>query len=124
MSLFDLLAQTAPPTAPPATAPAGSAPPPFFQQLMGIAPFILAFIFLMYFMNAGKRKADKQKRDMLASLKKGDRVETAGGIRGVVTNVEADEITVKVDETSNTKLRFARRAIIDVKGDEPKTETK
>ena len=47
-------------------------------------------------------------RALLASLKKNDRVLTAGGVYGVITNVhrEANEVTVKVDEATNTKLRM------------------
>ena len=58
---------------------------------------------------------------MLAAVKKNDRVITAGGIYGVVTNVhrEADEVTIKVDEATNTKLRLTLSSIARVLGDEP-----
>ncbi len=61
---------------------------------------------------------------MLAAVKKNDRVVTAGGIYGVVTNVhqEADEVTVKVDEATNTKLRVTLSSIVRVLGDEPSDE--
>jgi preprotein translocase subunit YajC len=50
---------------------------------------------------------------MLGALKKNDRVITVGGIYGVVTNVhrEADEVTIKVDETANVKLRVTLSSI-------------
>ena len=46
-------------------------------------------------------------------MKKNDRVVTIGGIYGVVMNVhrEADEVTLKVDETTNTKLRVTLSSI-------------
>ena len=46
---------------------------------------------------------------------------TIGGIYGVVTNVhrEADEVTIKVDEATNTKLRMTLGSIARVLVDEP-----
>ena len=54
-----------------------------------------------------------------------DRVLTIGGIYGVVTNVqrEADEVTIKVDESTNTKLRVTLSSVARVLGDEPPEET-
>ena len=62
---------------------------------------------------------------MLGGVKKNDRVVTTGGIYGVVANVhrEADEVTMKVDETTNTKLRVTLSSIARVLGDEPSDET-
>ena len=62
---------------------------------------------------------------MLEAVKKNDRVITAGGIYGVVTNVhrEADEVTIKVDEATNTKLRLTLSSITRVLGDEPSAES-
>ena len=57
-------------------------------------------------------------------MKKNDRVLTTGGIYGVVTNVhrEANEVTIKVDESTNTKLRMTLGSIAQVLGDEPSEE--
>ena len=46
---------------------------------------------------------------MLSQLKKGDKVQSSGGIRGVVTAVKEDAITVKVDDA--TKIEFAKASI-------------
>ncbi|MGN6506297.1 MAG: preprotein translocase subunit YajC, partial [Tepidisphaeraceae bacterium] len=67
---------------------------------------------------------DKERKDMIAALKKGDRVQTIGGVLGSVVQVDGDEIVVKVDETTNSKIRFVRSAIQRVISDELKTETK
>jgi preprotein translocase subunit YajC len=48
---------------------------------------------------------------MLSELKKGDRVQTIGGILGTVVEARDTEILVKVDESSNAKIRFSRSAI-------------
>ena len=58
-------------------------------------------------------------------MKKNDRVLTASGIYGVVTNVhrEANEVTVRVDEATNAKLRMTLSSIAEVLGDAPPEET-
>ena len=48
---------------------------------------------------------------MLSSLKKGDKVTSIGGIVGSVIEIREDEITVKIDETNNVRMKFARWAI-------------
>jgi preprotein translocase subunit YajC len=85
---------------------------PLFQLL----PF-LAIGLLFYFMLIRPQRRDQAKRqDMLSNVKKNDRVVTIGGIYGVVMNVhrEADEVTLKVDEATNTKLRVTMSAIARV----------
>ena len=59
-----------------------------------------------------QRKKQKDMKKMLEELKKGDKVVTIGGIRGVVQNVKDKTIVVKVDE--NTKLEFNKDAVSGV----------
>ncbi len=91
-----------------------------------MAPFIV-IMFLFYFLLMRPQKKEQQRRqEMLSAVKKNDRVVTAGGIYGVVTNVRAenDEVTVKVDEATNTKLRITLSSIARVLGDEPAGDSK
>lgn len=80
-------------------------------------PILAIFYFLLIM---PQRREQKKRRDMLGQLKKNDRVVTAGGIYGVVTNVhiEADEVTLKVDESTNTKIRVTVSSIVRVLGEE------
>lgn len=92
------------------------------QMLMPIALILLVF----YFMMIRPQKREQTKRqEMLASIKKNDRVVIAGGIYGTVMNVqrEQDEVTVKVDETTNTKLRVTLGSIVRVLGEESSGES-
>ena len=103
-------------------APAASDAPPSFFPLFLVFALFLVFYFIVLRPQSreqGRRKA------MLAAVKKNDRVVTAGGIYGVVTNVhqEADEVTVKVDEATNTKLRLTLSSIVRVLGDEPSDQS-
>jgi preprotein translocase subunit YajC len=79
------------------------------------------FILLYFLMSRGRRKQAAKRKDMLAGLKKGDKITTIGGVVGTVMDVREDEVTVKVDETNNIRVRFARWAVRGV-GQEAKTE--
>ena len=50
----------------------------------------------------------------LRGVKKGDKVRTIGGILGTVVDIRDDEVVIKVDEATNTKLHLVRSAISKV----------
>lgn len=86
------------------------------------SPFGGGFLFLMLglllFMivmsSMGQRKEKKKRAELLASLGKHDRVQTAGGVIGTIVELRDQEVVVKVDESTNTKIRFARSAVQQV----------
>lgn len=80
-----------------------------FQNPIWLMMGVLVIFY--FFMIRSKRQQDRTRKDMLSTLKKGDRVQTIGGILGSVIEAREDEVLVKVDESSNTKIRFARSAI-------------
>jgi preprotein translocase subunit YajC len=80
---------------------------------------------LFYLLLIRPQRGEQARRQiMLGAVKKNDRVVTIGGIYGVVANVhrEADEVTLKVDEATNTKLRVTLSSIGRVLGDEPSAD--
>jgi preprotein translocase subunit YajC len=121
--LIDLLAQATSPTAAAPAAPTTQPAPPFLVFLRDFGPIILIVVIFYFFIFGSKRKQEKQRRAMLSELKKGDRVQTIGGIIGTVVEARDNEVLVKVDESSNTKIRFSRSAIHRVV-EEEKAESK
>jgi preprotein translocase subunit YajC len=109
-------------TGAPAPGPGGDSS---FALLQSLLPFIAIFALFYFLLIRPQRREQARRQDMLAAIKKNDRVLTAGGIYGVVTNVrpEADEVTVKVDEATNTKLRMTLSSITRVVGDESSEES-
>ena len=114
---------------PAAQAPAGGAakgaPSPWESLFGSPLPLLIALVLVFYFIvMRPQRREQARRREMLAAVKKNDRVLTAGGIYGVVANVrpEADEVTIKVDEATNTKLRVTLSSIVRMLGDEPSDE--
>jgi preprotein translocase subunit YajC len=92
-----------------------------FDMMWMIVLLIGGFLVLNIFMGRGRRKQETKRKEMLANLKKGDRIVTIGGVIGTVMDTKEDEVTVKVDEANNVRVRFSRWAIRGV-GEEAKAE--
>jgi preprotein translocase subunit YajC len=113
----------------PATNPAATTQPDApgfvrFIQSMGIMfPLLLVMILFIWMSSRSRKRQEQVKLDMLGAMKRGDRVQTIGGILGNVVEVKEDRILLKVDESNNTKVWFARSAIHRVLGGE-ETEAK
>jgi preprotein translocase subunit YajC len=73
-----------------------------------------------------ERRKRKEADQMLEGLKKNDKVVTIGGIYGVVVNVAkgSEDVTIRVDDGNNTRLRILRSAISRVVGTEGSDEKK
>jgi len=98
------------PSDPNTGAPAGNAKKPI-SSLMQFLPLILIFVVIYMFMLRGPRKQQQKHKQMVQTLSKNDRVRTIGGILGTVVEVRGEEVTLKVDETNNTKVRISTSAI-------------
>lgn len=107
----DGTATTAAPGTPGAPGQDGGAPPPspFGGNFLFIMILIIGMLFI-FTMGSG-RKEKKRRAAMLEQLTKGAKVQTVGGVLGTIVEVRDDEVVVKVDENSNTRMRFAKSAI-------------
>ena len=125
MNVMQILAQTTNPGSTaipgtPASQPAPADGPPPFLQFVPIIALVLIFYFFMF----RTKKGEQGKREqMLSKLKKGDEVQTIGGEFGRVMDTKDDRVLLKVDESSNTKIWYARSAIHRVMSEE-KAEAK
>jgi len=71
--------------------------------LMLVVMYVLLF--------RGPQKQKQQRKKMIQSLERNDRVQTIGGIIGTVVDIKGDEVTLKIDESNNTKIRVVSTAI-------------
>jgi preprotein translocase subunit YajC len=60
-----------------------------------------------------QQKRQKQWQEMLSSIKTGDRITTAGGIRGIIISIKDDAYVIRV-APDNIKLEVAKSAIASV----------
>ena len=73
-------------------------------------------VMLLVMILPGRQQAKKRK-ELMAGMSKNDRVLTRGGIIGVVMEVREQEVILKVDESNNTRMHFAKQAIQHVFAD-------
>jgi preprotein translocase subunit YajC len=91
----------------------------YFQQAAGsgssltmLLPLLLIPV-LYLVMIRPQQKRQKQWQTMLAAIKAGDRVTTAGGIRGVILSIKDDVIVIRV-APDGIKMEVAKNAIASV----------
>lgn len=88
----------------------------FFGLTNAMFPLIIIFVLFYFMLIRPERRKRAEMNRMLENLKSKDQVVTAGGIRGMIVNVQpgSEEVTLLVDEKSNTKLRVLRSSIARV----------
>ena len=89
-----------------------------FQQPAGngftmMLPILLIIPVMYLLMIRPQQKRQKQWQQMLAAIKAGDRVTTAGGILGVILSIKDDAIVIRV-APDGIKLEVAKNAIAAV----------
>lgn len=81
-----------------------------------LLPLLVIGVMFYFLLILPERKKRKQLEEMLGNLKKNDPVITSGGICGVVVNASPGSryVTVRVDDTNNTRLRVLRSHITQI----------
>ena len=74
---------------------------------------IILLVAMFAIMIIPQRRRDKKVKQMLASIKPGDRVRTIGGIYGTIGSVKDDVVTLVVGP-DKVRLVFARGAISSI----------
>jgi preprotein translocase subunit YajC len=100
--------------------------PPFWANPQVMLYGVLAIGMIFIFTSSGRanRQETKRHKELLSNLKRGDRVQTIGGIIGSVVEARESEVVIKVDESNNTKIRVVRDAIKKVSSEESETQPK
>ncbi len=116
-----LLAQTQVAGSEAGSTPAATVPaekPAGFLENMGFMFPALMAVMLLYFimMTRPQPKSAAKASELLSTLKKNDRVVTAGGILGTVVNVrtDAEYITLRIDDSSNARMQVLASSIVRV----------
>jgi preprotein translocase subunit YajC len=76
-------------------------------------PVLLIIPVLYLVMIRPQQKRQKQWQQMLAAIKAGDRITTAGGVRGIILSIKDDAIIIRV-APDGIKLEVAKNAIASV----------
>jgi preprotein translocase subunit YajC len=81
--------------------------------LMQMAPLILIFGVFYFLLIRPQQKKQREHRDLLRTLKRGDRVLTAGGIIAQVTRVKEGVDEIEVEIAPNVRVNVLRSTISD-----------
>jgi preprotein translocase subunit YajC len=82
--------------------------------VMQLAPLLLIFGVFYFLLIRPQQQKQKQHKELLSKLKRGDRVVTAGGILGRITEVKDGADEVEVEIAANTRIRVLRGSIAEV----------
>ena len=83
--------------------------------LNALSPFVmfgLLGVIMYYMMIRPQAKRQKEQARLISALKTGDRVVTASGIHGIISNVKDTTVIVKVAD--NVKLEMEKSAVTSV----------
>jgi preprotein translocase subunit YajC len=92
------------------------------EALQAFLPIILIFVVFYFLLIRPQQKRMKEQREMLAAIRRGDRIVLGGGIIGTVQKVIDDaELLVEIAEGVRVRVQRAMVATVLAKGDAPKT---
>lgn len=96
-----------------AFAQAAGAPAGGQDMITSFLPLILIFVVFYFLLIRPQQKRMKQHKEMLAQLRRGDRVVTSGGIIGTVSKVVSDtEVILEIAE--GVRVRVVRATIQEI----------
>ncbi len=77
--------------------------------LFSLLPFILIFVVFYVLLILPQQRKQKRQKEMLGTLKKGDKIITSSGIWGSITRLDKETATVQIDD--NTKVKIQREYV-------------
>jgi preprotein translocase subunit YajC len=90
------------------------------STILSLVPFVLIFVIFYFLLILPQQKKQKQQKTMMESLKKGEKVVTASGIWGTITNLGKETVTLQIAD--NTKIKMQREFISRLRLDEEDKE--
>lgn len=80
------------------------------EALNSLFPLILIFVIFYFLLIRPQQQQQKKLREQQSAMKVGDKVVTAGGIHGIVR--EVDEKTAKVEVAAGVLIKFEKASIV------------
>src|SRR5690625_3261565 len=86
------------------------------NPIVSLLPLILMFVILYFLMIRPQMKRQKEHRNLVANLAKGDEVITNGGLLGKITKVHDSFVTVEIAQSDNkaVEVLFQRQSVASV----------
>lgn len=96
------------------TAYAQAADPVASNPLVSLAPMIFIFVIFYFLLIRPQQAARKKHMEMVANVRRGDEVVTAGGIVGKVTKV-LDDSEVMIELADKVVVKVVKATLTDVR---------
>ncbi len=90
--------------------------------LASMIPFVLIIAIIYFLMIRPQSKKAKQHAQMLAELKKGDKVVTIGGVYGSIVNVKDKTFIIKI--SANTDIEILKSSVAEIVAETSQVENK
>lgn len=75
----------------------------------GLIPLAMMLGVFYFLLIAPMRRRQKQQQEMIAALKTGDRVVTAGGIYGTIVGIKDDRLTLRIAD--QVKIEVSKSSV-------------
>lgn len=86
-------------------------------------PLILMFVIFYFLLIRPQQKKQKQHRELLANLKKGDQVVTSGGLYGKITGITDTVVTLEIADRVRVKVARSFVSGVTSQGETPPAPT-
>ncbi len=99
------------------------------SPLSGLLPFILMIAVFYFLVLRPMSKQEKDRKQRMSELKRGDRVVLTGGLLGRISRIEPDDDVAIIELADKVKVRVLKKDIADLesnalKKDDKKTDKK
>jgi preprotein translocase subunit YajC len=90
-----------------------SGPGAFGGTITSLLPIVLIFVIMYFLILRPQQQRQRQHREMIANVRRGDTIVTSGGLIGKVAKVDEQELQIEVAE--ETRVRIMRSMIAEVR---------
>lgn len=90
------------------------------SPLFSLLPLILIFLVFYFLLIRPQKKQMQKHKEMVSSLKKGDKIVTSGGIHGKITAIKGKEVEVEI--APQTRILINKQSVSQVKNVESSAE--
>jgi preprotein translocase subunit YajC len=70
----------------------------------GLVPIVLMFVIFYFLLIRPQQKRNKEHRQMVENLKRGDRIVTSGGLFGTITGMDETSLTLEIADRVRVKV--------------------
>ena len=90
----------------------------------GFIPIILMFVIFYFLLIRPQQKKQKDQRNMVSNLTKGDRIITSGGLHGRITGLDDATLTLEIADKVRVKVGRSSVAGMVQPASQPQSEKK